>query len=417
MTARQRGATLLAALLAMPALGGDWPQWGGPLRGGTAPAEGVFSAGPFELRELWRRPVGEGIAALVVAGGRVVSTSAEEGAVAVFALDAATGKELWRFPLGALGPGQEWGPASTPVNDGAAVFVLSPACRLVALDAASGKLRWQHDLPAEFAPKPMATGCWTSPLLSEGRLVVQVNGEPDKRVVAFDRASGEVVWATAATPRAVRTSPGLAAIGGVDQILIHANQNTRGEVTGLAASDGTTLWRFAYGDEESYSYDLALALGEDRVGVVTWNDFRVLRVVREDSQWKAVPQWASPAIRAEVQPFKIHVVPHRDLVFGFANDLLSCLDAGTGQLRWQEKLYPGSLIAVDGHLVVLSQASGLLRVVKATGAAYSEEARKEVFAPGALAETPPSFAGHHLYLRNAEEIVALEVVPKGDRAR
>ena len=63
----------------------------------------------------------------------------------------------------------------------------------------------------------------------------------------------------------------------------------------------------------------------------------------------------------------------------------------------------------DGHLVVLSQASGEVRVVEATPAAYREKAMLPVLARGARSDAPPSFADGRLFVRSDEEVVALSI--------
>lgn len=410
---------LVAGAVAAPgAEAADWPQWGGPLRNGESPATGVFGAGPFELREVWRQPAGQGIAALVVVGERVFSTAAVDGQEFTFALEAATGKELWRVPLGASHPSLEWGPVSTPASDGKLLFVLSSGCRLLALAVADGRAVWQHELKAEFKANDGAIGCWTSPLLEGARLIVQVNGEPDKRVMGFDAASGAVLWSTGEVQSwARRSSPAVADLGGVRQALVHDSQQNQGGLYGLRPEDGSLLWSIRFPESESWSGDLPVPLGEDRVGVLTWNDLRVLQIDRQSGAFSARPLWRDPAIRAGQLPSTWHLVADGGHLYGFGGERLSCFDAVTGKLAWTEKIYPGSLILVDGHLLVLSRAAGLLRVVEATPTGFREVARREVFNPGAPTDAPPSFAGRRIYLRNSEEMVALEVVAKTDQGR
>jgi hypothetical protein len=67
------------------------------------------------------------------------------------------------------------------------------------------------------------------------------------------------------------------------------------------------------------------------------------------------------------------------------------------------------VILVDGHLVVLSSASGEVRVVEATPAAYREKAKLPVLARGARSDAPPSFAAGRIYVRSDEEVAALSV--------
>lgn len=78
-------------------------------------------------------------------------------------------------------------------------------------------------------------------------------------------------------------------------------------------------------------------------------------------------------------------------------------------MAWKHKLDGGSVILVDGHLVVLSSASGEVRVVEATPAAYREKAMLPVLARCARSDAPPSFAGGRLYVRSDEEVAALSI--------
>jgi len=392
----------------------DWPQWGGPSRNATSPAVGVFGEGSVELRELWRRPGDEGISALIVKAGRIFSLASAEGRHYAFALEADTGEELWRLPLGESE--LEYGPASTPATDGRRVYLLSPGCKLLALEAASGEQAWQLDFFAAYDIGPMRNGCWTSPILEDGRLVVQVNGAPDKLVVAFDKDSGEEVWSVAGTERAVRSSPSIADLAGRRQVLVYdVTRDALGGVYGLDSRDGAVLWKHRFEDADSFSFDLPIPLNENRLAVLTWNDIRAVEVGREAEGGKTVQLWASRAVNAALQPYNHHALYHDGHIYGFGDVFLVCLDAATGATVWQEKTYGGSLILVDGHLVVLSEAAGLVRVVEATPRGYREKARLEVLNPGALANTPPSFAGRSIYLRNSEEIVALEVAEQGER--
>lgn len=413
---RGRVFVLATSLLMAAGVGeaADWPQWAGPSRNGVSPATGVFGEGPFQLREVWRRPMAGGVSSLVVAGDRIFSLVTEEGNDFAVALEAGTGKELWRVPLGvSVSRMAEYGAAPTPATDGRLVFVVSPDCKLRALEAATGKPAWQRDFKAEDNPGPMNSGCWTSPLLEGDLLVVQVNGDPDKRVMAFDKGSGRVVWSTAGVEKSMRSSPLVADLGGVRQVVVHdIAKEGKGGLYALRIKDGVLLWSTRFPDSESYSYDTPVLLAGDRVGVVAWSDFRTAAVRKQGEGFAAEPAWKAREIRAEVQPYNLHAVAYGEHLYGFGGEFLVCLDAATGKTVWKEKTYPGSLIAVDGHLVAISQAAGILRVIEATPAGYREKARLEVFTPGAPTDTPPSFAGRRIYLRNSEEIVVLEVVPK-----
>ena len=66
--------TLLAVLLALSPVvtAADWPQWLGPARDGAVP--GKFGTWSGDLKEVWRKPVGEGNSSPVVANGVIFPT-------------------------------------------------------------------------------------------------------------------------------------------------------------------------------------------------------------------------------------------------------------------------------------------------------------------------------------------------------
>lgn len=416
----RRSGVLAAAVLAasLPAAGqpappsaavpaASWPQWLGPTRNGAVEAPGTFTGrGAVALRVAWRRPAGNGTAGLTVADGRVFTLVSDEEAEHAVALSTADGAEQWRTKLDPNWPALERGPASTPAVGGGLVYVLSATCRLRALDAATGRVAWTRDLKAEFAVE-LRQGCQTSPLLDSGQVVVQGGGrENDRALLAFDAKTGEPAWSVRGAQRTFYTSPAVAELGGTRQILVHhtvPGPPPISGVFGVSTSDHAVLWQHTLASNASF--ETPLAMPPDRVLLLTWNDAHAFRLSGRDGALKPEPAWQSSDITADVSP----PVVHGGHLYGFGGDFLACLEAATGKPVWKEKLYRGSVILVDGHLVVLSVTSGLLRVVEATPAGYREKARLEVLSRGSRAETPPSFAGGRIFVRNDEEVVAVEV--------
>jgi outer membrane protein assembly factor BamB len=137
----------------------------------------------------------------------------------------------------------------------------------------------------------------------------------------------------------------------------------------------------------------------------TWNASYLVRVAEAGGTFTAEPLWQTDAFKAYVSP-PVHFEGH---LYGFGDDYLSCVAVDTGKVAWKEKLYAGSAILVDGHLVLQSVTSGLLRVAEASPAGYREKAQIQVFNRGAAAEAPPSYAGGRVFVRNDEEMVAVAV--------
>jgi len=396
---------LAAAQQSAPNADTGWPQWLGPFRDGRSPATSVFpAAGSVRLRVAWRRPLGLGASGLSVSGDRIVTLDSDEKGAFAVALSTRDGSLLWRVPLDAAMPDDERGPGSTPaVADGLA-YVLSPACQLRALELATGTLAWHVDMKAQFESKARL-GCVSSPLLDGERVIVQTGAPEEKRVVALDRRTGALAWSAKGVARANYGAPGLRGTGAAREVLIHHTDVSQGEprggVTALRADDGQLAWHHTL--DRFWSWATPVPIGDDNVLVLTWND--AVLVKAPAASRPAAVVWRSPAFTAYVA-----TPVYRDgHLYGHGGDFLRCIRASDGSVAWEERTYPGSVALVDGHLVALSITAGLLRVVEASPQAYRERARLSVLEPGARAETPPSVVGRRIFVRNDEEVVAVDV--------
>src|SRR5438105_3097284 len=74
----------------------DWPQWLGPRRDATSSEK--IAPWKETPKVLWRVPIGEGHSSPVVSGARVfvLARAKDRDEEEVLALDAETGKEVWR---------------------------------------------------------------------------------------------------------------------------------------------------------------------------------------------------------------------------------------------------------------------------------------------------------------------------------
>jgi len=396
-----------AAAAAQPAAGaGDWPRWLGPNQNGSTAGGGVFQRTPLRLRKAWSRPIGGGRSGLVVAGGRVFSLVTDGEAQVALALGAGDGTELWRVPLGPHAA-ESMAPVGSPVVDGEGVFVLGTDCVLRALTAASGASVWQVDLKQRFGVA-LRRGCESSPFVENGRVILQPGGADDHRLVALDAQSGALAWSAKGTERANYSSPVVAELAGVRQVVVHhvtPEPPQRSGLAGFRLSDGALLWSRSF--EANVSTETPLWLPEDRVLLLTWNDAKLATLRREGDRFEVGTAWAKPSLRSRISP-PVYKDGH---LYGFDGDELVCLRAATGEAVWKQRLYAGSLIRVDDALVVLSANAGLVRVVEASPAGYREKAQLQVLQRGAQTETPPSFAGRTIFVRNDEEIAAIVVEP------
>jgi outer membrane protein assembly factor BamB len=385
------------------ARGDEWPRLWGP-RGDAQAAQPAAPPGTaLTLKELWRRPLGSGFSGIAVVAGRGFTGETDGTDDHVLAFDLETGRTLWRSRLGSTYRGHDGskdGPIATPAVQAGRVFVTGPRGGLFAFDASSGGLLWQHDLTTELGANLPFYGFGTSPTPAGDRVVVQVGGVQKHGLVAFDAASGRVVWAVDHGNSAGYSTPLVTSLAGVPQLVVVGHES----VYAVRPEDGALLWSHKLGESEEPSRP-PIALDGSRVLVPRWSSSILIEVTREGETLGAVERWRSARFKGSYSPG----VLHEGHLFGFNAQYLTCLDPASGEVKWRHKANAGALVLVGRHLLVLGEQSGLLRVVEATPEGYRQVAELAAFNAGAASFTHPSIAGGRAYLRNTEELLAVEL--------
>jgi quinohemoprotein ethanol dehydrogenase len=136
-----------------------------------------------------------GVVAEPIVVDGVVYVSAPQSRV--YAVDAVSGKVIWKFdPHIRLNQALN-GSYSARVNAGVAVwegkvFVGTGDCRLIAVDASAGKQLWEAEVC-----DPTQTGITGAPHIAKGKVVMGYNGSDDGvrgALAAYDANSGKEVW-------------------------------------------------------------------------------------------------------------------------------------------------------------------------------------------------------------------------------
>ncbi|MEI9896652.1 MAG: PQQ-binding-like beta-propeller repeat protein [Chthoniobacter sp.] len=86
------------------------------------------------------------------------------------------------------------GPRCTPLLTADRCYTLGAEGVLLCLDLVTGKEVWRRGTAADFAVPEAFFGVGSSPVLEDGLLFVQVGGQPNSGVVAFDANTGKTVW-------------------------------------------------------------------------------------------------------------------------------------------------------------------------------------------------------------------------------
>src|SRR5262245_21863142 len=133
----------------------DYPQWRGRSRDGAASEFKEPKAWPEKMTRRWKVEVGKGYATPIVVGKTVYAFTRRGGSETMTALDAATGKLIWRTdypaPYKAADAAAKHGvgPKATPLFHNGIVYTVGISGVVSAFKGATGKLLWQKPEPAE----------------------------------------------------------------------------------------------------------------------------------------------------------------------------------------------------------------------------------------------------------------------------
>ena len=382
---------------------GDWPQWLGPHRNGEAPGARIAKVWPKNgPEEVWRRPIGEGFSGFAVVGDRAFTMYMDEAGEYVACLNAANGSQRWRLRSGPRyieGQGGN-GPRCTPSVDGNLVFAIGANGDLVAADVSTGKLVWKRQFTGEFGAKRPDWGFSGSPLVVGDALFVEIGGSDGRALASFAKSTGELLWASH-NDNMGYSSPVMITAAGARQVLFFTAAGL------VSVSPDAGALNFRYGWKTSYNVNAAtpLFIPPDRVFVSSGygNGGAVVRIERAGETLSVGEVWKNKKMKNQMATS----VLHEGHIYGIDEAILACLDATTGEERWQTRGYgKGSLILADGHLLVLGD-KGKLGLVEANPTAFVERASAQVLS--GLCWTAPSLAAGRLYVRNESEAVCLQL--------
>lgn len=242
----------------------QWPQFRGPTGLGytTETNLPVKWGGPSNENVRWKSPlVGQGHASPIVENGCVIvctahwppEVTAREMVMPehhVLCFRAEDGQLLWdtQVPPGPWlrkdfrsGPGGGYA-ASTPATDGKLIFCVFGSSVVAALDY-SGRMFWRK----EIVPSTFDVTVGSSPVLYRDTVILlcAMAKSSDSRVVALDRATGEVRWEQKFPDMGFgHSTPVLVEVGGRRQMLVLASgaQVHDRALRSLDPANGQTLW-------------------------------------------------------------------------------------------------------------------------------------------------------------------------------
>ena len=375
----------------------DWPRFLGAES--DARLEGVGLARDWQAQpplEVWRRRVGPAWSGFAVAGQRALTQEQrnDEELVTCYALH--TGELLWihseqaHFDSTIGGEG----PRATPTVDAGRVYAMGATGILVCLELESGALVWRADTLADSDAGPLQWGCASSPLVSDGRVYIS-SGESSNNLLAYDAASGELLWAVG-SGGASYASPALHEISGETQLVaIH-----QGPLAGYEPSSGRRLWSVEWNGRHPNNAQPVL-VGEDAVLVSTGYGVgaALLRIVPGESEPELV--WRSRHLKAKFA----NIVQREGYAYALDDGIFVCVDLASGRRKWKGGRYGHGQVILADDLLLVTGEDGELLLLEATPRERRELAQVDVLRGKTW--NSPALAAPYFLMRNHKEAVCL----------
>lgn len=387
----------------------DWPEFRGPT------AQGHYAGKlPVTWSEdkniAWKVEVpGKGWSSPVIQGDKIYLTTAVPDADAgnhslrCLCLATATGQELWNsevFLQEASSPAihsKNSHASATPIVAADRIYVHFGHQGTACLDL-QGKVLWKN---REHRYKPVH-GNGGSPCLAAGVLFFCCDGDDLQAVIGLDARTGATRWKRLRDTKPSRPfsfgTPLVIEVQGRQQAICVGSD----VVMSLDPATGSEIWRLHF---TGYSQTPRPVFDHGLLYVCTGFDSPKLLAIKPDGQGDVTETHLAWQVTRNVPNTPSPVIIGDAFYMVADNGVLSCLNAKTGETRWQARLngnFSASLLAAEESLYCLNE-QGVCFVVE-TGSAFKEKSKNAI-----SGQTLASLAASRgkLYLRTEEQLYCI----------
>jgi outer membrane protein assembly factor BamB len=379
----------------------------------------------------WRTPIHGGFAGPAVAADRVFVTDFEpsagsKGTERALCLDEKSGKILWTrtwdanygrisYPIG---------PRATPTVDGDRVYIVGASGTLLCLSTQTGNVVWQKDYAKDYGMQMPMWGITSAALVDGDRLIAIVGGQPDAKVMAFDKMTGKEIWrALPADSEQGYCQPVIFEVSGIRQLIVWLPT----AVISLDPATGRVYWQQPFRVNMGMTLATPVLSGSRLLVSSFYNGSMLLDLVGEEAKilWKGKSN-------SEVDTDGLHAVINTPVIDGeYIYGICSygqfrCLNLKTGERVWEtmevtkEKArWASGLIVRQGDRYFINNDRGELIIAKLSPQGYQEISRTQLIKPttnpgnrrelGAVNWSHPAYANRCIFARNDEEIISVSL--------
>ena len=391
---------VLSILVSVPLVAQNWPQWRGQNRDGAITAFSEPTAWPEALKQQWKIEVGTGYATPLLVGDRIYMFSRQGEAEVMQALDAATGKTVWRteyaapFMMFAATAKHGPGPKSTPTFANGRLFSMGMTSMVTAFDATTGKQLWQKPAPKVQPQYHTAM----SPVVDGNNVIIHTGGPGDAAFAAYDVATGAMRWEWKGDSPAYG-SPIVVTLGGTRQVVSFTHQN----LVGINAATGALLWSRPFTTPSNTTAQTPVFYKDTIIQAGREAGITRVRVVQRDDKWVTEDMWATKEVSLQMS----NAVEINGVLYGLSHlnsGQYFALDLEDGKVLWKSEPRQGENAAVvrAGETIFSLETDAELVVMKANKTGFSPLRRYTV----AMGETwtQPAISGNRFYVKDVSNL-------------
>lgn len=362
---------------------GDWPEFRGPTAQGLYDGPALPTRWSPTENVTWKKPIpGHAWSSPVLAGTRIyLTTAVAQGpnfSLRALCLERDNGKTVWDKEVflqdGKTSPrihAKNSHASPTPIVRDGKMYVhfghQGTAC--LSLDS---NIVWRNR-EQKYAP---VHGNGGSPLLVDDLLIFSCDGADDPYVVALDAKTGKRRWQTPRTVESVKTfafaTPLWIDTPAGQQVILPG----AGGASAYEPKTGKEIWKVRY---DGYSVIPRPVFGHGMLFFSTGYDTPQLLAVRVGGTGDVTDSHVAWRMTRNAPNSPSALLVGDELYVVSDRGIASCLDAKTGKVHWQERLpgaYSASPIHSNGRIYFLSE-EGQTTIVKA-GAAFEQIARNDL---------------------------------------
>ncbi|MBL7152158.1 MAG: PQQ-binding-like beta-propeller repeat protein [Phycisphaerae bacterium] len=391
----------------------DWPHYLGPNSNATSPETGLHRSWPANgPKVLWTVPLGPGYGAAAISDGKVyvLDRIGKEKDI-LRCLDLLGGRELWSYAYSAPGRLSHDGSRCVPTIDGDYLYTCGAFGHLYCFDKNTHKVVWKKNVWTDLGGGRLPMWGITQHPLIYGETVILASQTEKAGVVAYDKATGDVKWASSPMPGLPGyVTPKLVKINDTDQLVMitacsksaapdgDGRDPVIGAVLGMDPKNGKTLWTYK-GYRCRIPIPNVVEIGDGRLFVSGGYKAgsAMLKIEEKGAKFVATELYKTDDFGSHTHPavlYKGHLYGH--CTTNTRRDGMVCMDLD-GNVKWKTGRSPivfdkGGFILADGLILSVDGGVGILNLIEPTPEGFKRLAHarlldsRECWGPLALSD-------------------------------